>query len=72
MGPANRFKLEKLRIYAYGDANRKQLLDQFVVMFNPQSYTLQHENVYQKLQGINTYGRSALYSFTRRSGSRWS
>lgn len=34
----------------------------FEVMFNPASFSMRHNNTFQKLQGINTSGRQAHYS----------
>lgn len=62
----NPFKLEKLKILAYQDENRTgRAKDTFEVMFNPESYSLKYENVYQKYQGINTSGRTARYSISK-------
>src|SRR3954466_9584715 len=62
----NPFKLHKLKIKAYGSRLRSGLpQDTFVVMFNPTSLSMRHENVFQKLQGINTSGRRAMYSHSR-------
>jgi LysM repeat protein len=62
----NPFKLEKLKINVYGDSSRLGLPQQtFEAMFNPESYSLSYENVYQKDQGINTSGRTAKYSLTK-------
>ncbi|NES68525.1 MAG: hypothetical protein F6K24_26470 [Okeania sp. SIO2D1] len=62
----NPFKLEKLKIYVYKDRSRNDFFkDTFEVMFNPESYSLKYENVYQSYQGINTSGREAKYSLTK-------
>ena len=64
----NPFKLEKLKIQVYKKANRLGLpQDTFKVMFNPESYSLKYENVYQSnyYQGINTSGKSAKYSHSK-------
>jgi len=62
----DRFKLEKLKISVYGNRLRVGLpQDSFTVMFNPESYSMQHENVFQKHQGINTSGRVARYSHSK-------
>ncbi|NEO00298.1 MAG: hypothetical protein F6K50_34020 [Moorea sp. SIO3I7] len=54
----NPFKLEKLKIRVYKDGKRTgKGEDTFEVMFNPESYSLQYGNVYQKKQGLNTSGR---------------
>lgn len=62
----NLFKLEKLKINVYGNRLRIGLpQDTFTVMFNPASVSMRHENVFHKLQGINTSGRRAMYSHSR-------
>lgn len=62
----NPFKLEKLKIQVYGNRLRVGLPQgTFEVMFNPESYSLKYENVYQTYQGINTSGRNAKYSFSK-------
>jgi hypothetical protein len=60
------FKLEKLNINVYGNRLRIGLpKSSFEVMFNPESFSMKHENVFEKLQGINTSGRTARYSHSR-------
>lgn len=60
------FKLEKLKINVYSKRLRTGLpQNTFEVMFNPESFSMQHENVFENLQGINTSGRSARYSHSR-------
>ena len=62
----SRFQLEKLKIHIYGNRLRAGLpQDTFVVMFNPESYSLKYENTFQSYQGINTSGRKAQYSLTK-------
>ncbi|NEQ75371.1 MAG: LysM peptidoglycan-binding domain-containing protein [Okeania sp. SIO2D1] len=62
----NTFKLEKLKINVYDTASRSgSPKDTFEVMFNPESYSLKYENVYQTCQGINTSGRMAKYSLSK-------
>lgn len=61
----NLFKLEKLKIRAYKDAARTGPGEEFVVMFNPESYSLKYENKYQERQGVNTSGRQARYSMNK-------
>ncbi len=56
------FKLQKLQIEGYLDRERKGPKNTFTVMFNPTSISTRHENKFQKLQGINTSGRQAMYS----------
>lgn len=66
MGLLNLFKLEKLKIHVYDDAKRiGRGSDTFEVMFNPDSYSLNYENVFDKKQGINTSGRSAKYAMSK-------
>ncbi|NET44171.1 hypothetical protein [Okeania sp. SIO2B3] len=62
----NPFKLEKLKINVYDKAARSGApKDTFEVMFNPESYSLRYENVFQGYQGINTSGRMARYSLSK-------
>ena len=62
----NPFKLEKLKISVYGEPLRNGVpQDTFEAMFNPESYSLKYENVYQSYQGINTSGRTAKYSLSK-------
>ncbi|HUT46936.1 MAG TPA: hypothetical protein VMX36_11670 [Sedimentisphaerales bacterium] len=59
----NIVKLEKLRIGVYTDRKRKgKPKDTFEVMFNPESFSMKHKNVFQTRQGINTSGSQARYS----------
>lgn len=59
-------KLHKLKINAYGNRQRMGLpQDNFTVMFNPSTLSTRHENKFQKLQGINTSGRRAMYSHSQ-------
>ncbi len=62
----DRFKLEKLTINVYGNRLRIGLPQKgFKVMYNPESFSMKHVNDYQKLQGIDTSGRTAKYSHSR-------
>ncbi|NEO00305.1 MAG: hypothetical protein F6K50_34060 [Moorea sp. SIO3I7] len=62
----NPFKLEKLKIRVYKDGKRTgKGEDTLEVMFNPESYSLQYGNVYQKKQGLNTSGREAKYTLSK-------
>ena len=62
----NPFKLEKLKINVFGNRRRAGLPQQtFKVMFNPASFSMKHQNSFQKEQGANTSGRSARYSYSR-------
>ncbi|NEO88152.1 MAG: hypothetical protein F6J87_28435, partial [Spirulina sp. SIO3F2] len=64
----SRFQLEKLKIHVYSDRLRGGMPQEtFEVMFNPESYSLQYENVFQPYQGINTSGRSAQYALSKPS-----
>ena len=67
MALINLFKLEKLTIYAYDDSKRKPVMfpASFEVMFNPASFSVKHQNVFQKYRGINTSGRTANYSHSQ-------
>lgn len=68
MSLLNLFKLEKLRIEAYLDAERKKKADpaKMDMMFNPATYKRSRRVVHsrQNRQGINQQGRSASYNFT--------
>lgn len=60
------FKLEKLQVLAFENQHRFGLpKGTFTVMFNPSSYEMTHENVFQDRQGINTTGRTNRYSHSR-------
>lgn len=60
------FKLEKLKINVYNNVDRSGMpQDTFIAMFNPESYSLKYENIYQSYQGINTSGREAKYSLSK-------
>lgn len=62
----NVYKLEKLKIKAYSKSERiTQTTEPFEVMFNPESYCMNHEVSYKTDQGINTSGASAKYSLTK-------
>lgn len=62
----NPFKLEKLQILVFGNRLRAGLpQDTFEVMFNPTSFSMKHENVFQRYQGINTSSRRAMFSHGR-------
>lgn len=66
MGLTNLFKLEKLKITAYPDRRRSgRSLGDFTVMFNPTSFSVKHEHVFQCHQGSNTSTKRALYSYSR-------
>lgn len=66
MGLLNLFKLEKLKINVYGNARRLGLAaDSFEVMFNPKSFSVKHDNVFEKQQGLNSSGARAKYSHSR-------
>jgi hypothetical protein len=61
-------KLEKLKIRIYKNIERSGVPDDtFEVMFNPETYSLQYENVFSKAQGLNTSGSTALYQLSRPS-----
>lgn len=62
----NIVKLEKLRIGVYTDRMRKgKPQDTFEVMFNPESFSMKHKNVFQTRQGANTSGSQVLFSHSR-------
>lgn len=64
MALQDRFKLEKLKIKAYSDSERRSELYTHTVMFNPASFSIQYNNAFHRFQGINTSGRAANYSYT--------
>ena len=68
MGLLNLFKLEKLKIEAYTDEERRTPADppRMEAMFNPSSYKRKHSIAYASAgrQGINAAGRPARYSYT--------
>jgi LysM repeat protein len=61
------WKLQKLTIFCFDDAARKNQVGEFKAMFNPESYTLNYENVYGGHQGINTTGSTATYTLSKPS-----
>jgi len=66
MGLVHLFKLEKLKISVFGNRRRLGLpQDSFKVMYNPETFSMSHENEFQKLQGITTNVRRAMYSYSR-------
>ncbi|MBN8447452.1 LysM peptidoglycan-binding domain-containing protein [Accumulibacter sp.] len=66
MGLGNLFKLEKLRIEAFKDAERKSPADppSMEVMFNPASYKRKYEVAFSAPQAIGSAGKPAGYSFS--------
>lgn len=58
-------KLEKLTIVSHKNTNGTGQDQTFEAMFNPESYSLHYQNVYDHMQGINTSGRKARYSLTK-------
>jgi len=57
-------KLEKLTIKTYGSRRRIGApQDTFVVMFNPASFEMNHRNVFNTSQGLNTPGSQTQYSY---------
>jgi hypothetical protein len=61
----NLFKLEKLKINAYKDAERTQSAGAFEAMYNPTSFAQKYEIVYGKNQGMNSAGKSVDYSYSK-------
>lgn len=63
MALENLFKLQKLKITGYqkdGRIGKPQA--PFIVMFNPTSLTVRHENVYANRRGLGSSGQRAIYS----------
>ena len=64
-------KLEKLKVKSFRTAKRLEgpfsilFVKTYKAKFNPESYSFRYENEFQKLQGINTAGRTARYSFSK-------
>lgn len=66
MALTNLFKLEKLKISVFEDRRRAGLpKNTFKVMFNPASFSMRHENIFEKSQGMNTSGQKAGYACSR-------
>ena len=59
----NHFKLEKLKIKAFSTIEReaKDHVETFEVMFNPESYSLEYENVYDESEGRITNTAKTKY-----------
>jgi hypothetical protein len=55
------FKLEKLKILAYSDPERKQSAGVFEAMFNPSSYMQTHSIPWTKQLGMNSSGQTLSY-----------
>ncbi|MCG8700915.1 MAG: hypothetical protein MI922_22880 [Bacteroidales bacterium] len=58
-------KLEKLTIVSYPTVLRTGNGEKFTAMFNPESYSLFYQNVYDQKQGINSTGRPSSYHITK-------
>ncbi len=65
MGLLSRFKLQKLKIRIYSDRARSSFPKTFTVMFNPESLSTSHENVFEDGEGINSSSSEARYSLSR-------
>ena len=64
-GVKSLFKLEKLKVASFSDSKRiRRTGENITVMFNPESFSITHSNVFERLRGINTSGRSARYSYS--------
>lgn len=60
------FKLEKLKIQVFATRKRSGMPQEtFLAMFNPESYSRSHVNVFNNAQAINSSSRSARYSMSR-------
>lgn len=58
--------LEKLTIKSYSSAERNDKSpEEFKAMFNPESYSLTYNNVFDGKQGINTSGRPSRYLLSK-------
>ena len=60
-------KLERLTVTSYSDIKRSQSskIDTFEAMFNPDSVTMRHENLYRKRQSLNSTGRPASFVYSK-------
>jgi nucleoid-associated protein YgaU len=66
MGLGDQFKLEKLTIQAYSDAGRtKSLGKPFEVPYNPESFSLRHENTYQQPNAQGNTAGQGTWSYSR-------
>lgn len=61
------FKLEKLKITAYSDVSRskKDEIDSFEAMFNPESYKQKYEIQYSSSVGVNGDSGNVKYAFSK-------
>lgn len=60
MSLLSKFKLAKLTISAYSDSDRKKPVgSDFEVLFNPESFTLRYESVFQRSTGLGPNAKRA-------------
>jgi|APSaa5957512622_1039677.scaffolds.fasta_scaffold54452_2 hypothetical protein len=57
--------LEKLTIKAYSNNKYDKAVDKIKVMFNPESYSISCENVYQENPGINTSDANEIFTSSK-------
>lgn len=66
--PKDLFKLQKLTITAYKSKARKdteKVSTPFEVMYNPASFSMKHENFFQKKQGMGDTSGPATYVYSK-------
>lgn len=59
------FKLEKLKIRAYSDRERKSLVRTFEAMFNPASFEQKYAVKYAPVQSLNSSGSEARFTLSK-------
>lgn len=62
MALSNPFKLEKLKIKAYSDIERKAEVGTFEAMFNPESFKRSYAIAYSSKQAMNSSDQTAVYT----------
>ncbi len=58
-------KVEKLKVLAFKKPDRKGSSEEFIFLINPETLNSRHENKFNPSRGINTSGRTALYSVSQ-------
>lgn len=57
-------KIERLKVMAFKNPNRKGLSKTFEFLIDPDTVNTRHENKFSRSRGINTSGRKASYAFS--------
>lgn len=65
MALAHPFKLEKLRITAFSDRERRSMVSVFEAMFNPTSFSQDYEVKYGIDQAVNSSGTEARFTLSK-------